>query len=72
MSNKQTYLVKYPTYWPIFSVKNYTKDVDGWWNWNPKKRKPRSEKVDISSLLKVDDNFVEDIKVVKNPVIIIK
>ena len=72
MRNKQTYLVSYPTYWPIFSVKNYTKDIDGWWNWNPKKRTPRSEKVDIRSLLEPGDNFIDDVKVVKNRVIIIK
>ena len=37
-TKSSTILRSYPVEWPIFSVKNYVKDVDGWWNWCPKKR----------------------------------
>jgi len=32
MSKKVSYLRTYPVHWPIFSIKNYVKDIDGWWN----------------------------------------
>lgn len=34
------YLSLYPIPWPVFSIKNYTKDSDGWYN--PKPRKIRT------------------------------
>ena len=37
MANK--YLRNYPTDWPIFSVKNYYQDNEGWWHWKPRNRK---------------------------------
>ena len=36
-SNEKRYLRTYPVPWPVFSIKFYTQDKDGWWN--PKKRK---------------------------------
>ena len=41
MSVQTRYLRLYPTEWPIFSIKNYVQDQDGWWNFRPKKRRPR-------------------------------
>jgi len=52
MRKQSTYLRSYPVEWPLFSVKNYEKDVDGWWNWCPKER--IRKKNDIRELL-VDD-----------------
>lgn len=43
-TKSSTILRSYPVEWPIFSVKNYVKDVDGWWNWCPKKRKKQENK----------------------------
>jgi hypothetical protein len=37
----KTYLTTYPIEWPIFSVKYYSKDSDGWWN--PIKRTRRTK-----------------------------
>lgn len=34
-----TYLKTYPIQWPIFSIKNYVKNNDGWWCWRPRKIK---------------------------------
>ena len=34
-----TYLRTYSAPWPVISTKNYTRNSDGWWCWNPKKRR---------------------------------
>jgi hypothetical protein len=41
------YLRLYPIPWPVFSVKHYTQDQDGWWNPKPKKIKNRKDSLDI-------------------------
>ena len=41
MSVQNKYLRLYPIPWPVFSTKNYVRDQDGWWNWQPKKRRSR-------------------------------
>jgi len=56
MTDRTTYLRRYPIDWPIISVKNYQKDVDGWWNWCPKKR-ARKNKVE---LLEKEDESAQD------------
>ena len=42
LNKKITYLRTYPVQWPIFSTKNYVKDVDGWWNPVKNKRKKKN------------------------------
>jgi len=37
------YLRLYPVQWPIFSIKFYTQDRDGWWNPKPKKAKIKKD-----------------------------
>ena len=45
LNKKITFLRTYPVEWPIFSTKNYFKDVDGWWNHIKKIRKKK--KIDL-------------------------
>lgn len=56
MKTNKSYLVSYPTYWPIFSTKFYSKDSDGWWN--PIKRNTKKRETNaISSLLKQESEL---------------
>lgn len=38
MSRQTTYIRSYPVEWPVFSVKNYKKNEEGWWEWCPRIR----------------------------------
>lgn len=56
---KVSYLRTYPIEWPIFSTKNYVKDVDGWWN-PVKKNKIRKKNVlEVNTF--EDTNAFEDV-----------
>lgn len=39
MTQQTSYLRLYPNIWPIISVKNYRKDLEGWWNPIMKRKK---------------------------------
>ena len=39
LQSEKRYLRTYPIQWPVFSIKNYVQDQDGWWNWEPKRRR---------------------------------
>ena len=43
LNNKVTFLRTYPVEWPVFSTKNYIKDIDGWWNYVKKIRYKKNE-----------------------------
>ena len=36
--SQSRYLRTYPIEWPVFSIKIYKKDEEGWWNYSKKKR----------------------------------
>ena len=61
LNNYKTYLRTWPVYWPVFSTKNYVRDVrdirdennedgGGWWNYR-KKPKIMRKKVDENDYL---------------------
>jgi len=62
MSKRVSYLRTYPVQWPIFSTKNYVKDVDGWWN--PIKKNKRKKKYVFDTL--ENTNLSEDKKISEN------
>jgi hypothetical protein len=63
MSKKVSYLRTYPVQWPIFSTKNYVKDVDGWWN--PIKKNKRKNNV-FDKFENTNTNIYEDKTIYEN------